>query len=89
MRKFRVKKGWTQPELARRLQLQGWSISTASLGKLEAGLRRVPDCELLFLAKVLGIALADLFPRGLPLKDIGPRFQTGDRRAIFPMRAEK
>jgi transcriptional regulator with XRE-family HTH domain len=89
VRKFRIKKGWTQSVLAQKLQLQGWSISVGSLGKLEAQLRRVPDCELLFLAKVLGINFSDLLPRNLPLKQLGPKFQAGTRLAVFPARGER
>jgi transcriptional regulator with XRE-family HTH domain len=89
VRKFRNRKAWTQATFARRLQLQGWSISQASLGKLEAQLRRVPDCELLFLAKVLGVAVGDLLPKNPPLKQIGPQFQGGKRMALFPARGEK
>jgi|SRR5665213_1730103 len=88
-RKFRNKKGWTQSILAQKLQLQGWDISVNSLGKLEAQLRRVPDCELMFLAKVLGVNIKEFFPRNAALKQLGPAFQTGKRLAIFPTRAEK
>lgn len=89
VRKFRNSKGWTQPVLARKLQLQGWDIGTGSIGKLEAQLRRVPDCELMFLAKVLGVSIVDLFPKGMALKQLGPKFQSGKRLAVFPTRAEK
>ena len=89
VRKVRNAKGWTQSILAQKLQLQGWSISTGSLGKLEARLRRVPDGELLFLAKVLSVAVNDLFPKGVRLKEFGPRFQTNHRMAVFPTRSEK
>jgi transcriptional regulator with XRE-family HTH domain len=68
VRRFRVRKGWTQPVLAQKLQLRGWNISTGSLGKLEAQLRRVPDCELMFVAKVLGVSISDLFPKNASLK---------------------
>jgi transcriptional regulator with XRE-family HTH domain len=88
VRGLRAKKGWTQSELAEKLQLQGWNISLGSLGKLEAQLRRVPDCELMFLAKVLGVPIADLFPKNPPLKQIGPKFRTGKRAAVFPARGE-
>ena len=88
VRKFRVRKGWTQPVLAQKLQLQGWNISTGSLGKLEAQLRRVPDCELMFVAKVLGVSIPDLFPKNALLKQLGPQFQSGERLAVFPTRAE-
>jgi len=89
VRRFRDRKGWTQAVLAQKLQLQGWSISIGSLGKLEAQLRRVPDCELMFLARVLGVSMGDLFPRNMPLKQLGPKFQTGKRIAVFPARGEK
>ena len=89
VQRLRVRKGWTQPVLAQKLQLQGWSVSTGSVGKLEAGLRRVPDCELMFLARVLGVSVSDLFPKGLSLKQLGPHFQSGRRLAVFPTRTEK
>src|SRR6266511_3481507 len=89
VRKFRVRKDWTQSVLAQKLQLQGWSISIGSLGKLEAKLRRVPDCELMFLARVLGVSIGDLLPRNLPLKQLGPKLQSGSRIAVFPARGEK
>ncbi len=89
VRILRVRKGWTQPVLAQKLQLQGWSVSTGSVGKLEAQLRRVPDCELVFLARVLGVSVSDLFPKGMPLKQLGPQFQSGRRLAIFPARSEQ
>ena len=90
VRKYRNLKGWTQSALARKLQLQGWSISVGSLGKLEAQLRRVPDCEIIFLAKVLGVSTASLFPRIKSLRQLGPQFQSGGKRlAVFPTRSEK
>jgi transcriptional regulator with XRE-family HTH domain len=75
VRKLRTQKGWTQEVLAQKLQLQAWDISRTSLAKLESQLRRVPDCELLFLASVLGVAIGDLFPANLNLKRIGPELR--------------
>ncbi len=72
VRQFRHKKGWTQEILAVKLQLQGWDVSRESVAKLEAQFRRVPDCELLFLAKVLGVKLTDLFPTHLNLRKLAP-----------------
>jgi transcriptional regulator with XRE-family HTH domain len=89
VRKHRNKKGWTQAVLARKLQLQGWDISVNSLGKLEAQLRRVPDCELMFLAKVLKIDCKELFPKNAALNELGPAFQSGKRLAIFPARGDR
>jgi transcriptional regulator with XRE-family HTH domain len=89
VRKWRTRKGWFQERLASKLQLQGWSVSRHSLAKLELGLRRMPDCEVLFLARVLGVNVNLLFPRELTLKRLGPAFQSGARLALFPTRAEK
>lgn len=63
VRRFRTEKGWSQEMLAAKLQVAGWDVSRGSLAKLEAQFRRVPDCELLFLAKVLGVDLPDLLPK--------------------------
>jgi transcriptional regulator with XRE-family HTH domain len=89
VRKRRVKKGWSQETLATKLQLRGWSISRDSLASLELQRRRVPDCEMLYLARVLGVRLEDLFPKNLPLSKIGSQFQSGGKLAIFPTRAEQ
>lgn len=75
IRKLRSQRGWTQEVFAQKLQLAGWDVSRTSLAKLEAKLRWVPDCELLFLAKVLSVQLKDLFPPNLELKKLGPQFR--------------
>ena len=89
VRKWRMKKGWSQDVFATRLQLRGWNISRDSLASLESQRRRVPDCEILYLARVLGIRLDDLFPKNLPLNKTGSQFQSAGKLAIFPTRAEK
>jgi transcriptional regulator with XRE-family HTH domain len=89
VRKWRLKKGWSQEFLATKLQLRGWNISRDSLASLESQRRRVPDCELLYLARVLGVRLDDLFPKNLPMSKLGEQFQAGQKLAIFPTRAEK
>src|SRR5436309_9649399 len=81
VKKWRTRKGWSQETLARKLQLHGWSISRNSLAKLELRLRRVPDCEIIFLAKALGVHYGELFPKNLALKKLGPAFQSGRRIA--------
>jgi transcriptional regulator with XRE-family HTH domain len=89
VRKWRKKKSWSQEALATKLQLRGWNISRDSLASLELQRRRVPDCEMLYLARVLGVRLEELFPKNLPLNKIGAQFQSGQKLAIFPMRAEQ
>ena len=70
VRKFRTGKNWTQVALATKLQGEGWDVSRESIAKLEAQFRRAPDCELLFLSKVLDVAVLDLFPAKLNLKKL-------------------
>src|SRR2546423_3352855 len=77
VRRLRMKKGWSQEKLATKLQLRGWNISRDSVASLELQRRRVPDCELLFLSRVLGVGTEYLFPKNLSLKTTGPRFQCG------------
>ena len=89
VRKFRTRKGWTQETLARKLQLLGWSISRESLARLELQARRVPDCELVFMAKALGVSLQELFPKNIKFRQLGPQFQSGERLSLFPMRGDK
>ena len=89
VRKWRNKKGWSQETLAARLQLRGWNVGRDSIASLESGRRRVPDCEILFLARALGVDLKDLFPKGVALSKIGPQFQSGAKLALFPTRAER
>ncbi len=89
VRKWRAKKGWSQEFLATKLQLRGWSISRDSVASLELQRRRVPDCEMLFLARVLGVALEELFPASVPLGKVGPQFQSGGKLSVFPTRSEK
>ena len=72
VRLFRNQKGWTQETLAAKLQVEGWDVSRESLAKLESQFRRVPDCELLFLARVLSVEVMTLFPTKLDLKKLDP-----------------
>jgi transcriptional regulator with XRE-family HTH domain len=88
VRKWRMKKGWSQEKFAAKLQLRGWNISRDSLASLESQRRRVPDCEILYLARVLGIRLEDLFPKNLLMGKVGAQCQAGHKLAIFPMRSE-
>ena len=65
IRKLREQKGWTQDELAVKVQLFGWDTSRLSVTRLENQERRVPDVELFVFARVLGVTADDLFPRNL------------------------
>lgn len=63
VRRARSRLEMTQEDLATKLQLAGWDVSRASLAKIEAQLRWVADAKLYLLADVLGVAMADLFPK--------------------------
>lgn len=46
----------TQEDLATRVQLENWSISRSGIAKIELGLRKVTDVELLALASALDVS---------------------------------
>jgi transcriptional regulator with XRE-family HTH domain len=75
VRKLRDAKGWTQEQLAQRLQRIGWDVSRISVSKLEAQIRRVPDGEVLFVARVLKTRTDELFPKQLDLAAVGQTFR--------------
>jgi len=62
VRDLRMKASLSQEAFAARLQLAGWDLSRAGLSKIEAGLRRVNDAEVWFLAKTLAVTVAELYP---------------------------
>ena len=63
VRKCRLRRGWTQNDLAIKLQLFGWDTSRESISALENQRRRVPDLEIYVLGKVLGLRIEEFFPR--------------------------
>lgn len=86
MRKLRLEKGWTQNQLAVKLQIFGWDTSRESVAKLEHQRRRAPDLELFVLAKVLSAKLEDFFPRNLraKIKDLWPDYRAKLSRGQLP-----
>jgi transcriptional regulator with XRE-family HTH domain len=86
IRKFREQKGWTQGELAAKLQLVGWDTSRESVPRLETQDRRVPDLELFVIAKVLGVTADELFPRNLrgKIKTLWPHYRVKLSRGQLP-----
>ncbi len=65
VRRLRVEQGLTQDAFAARCQLAGWDLSRETLSKIEVGLRRVNDAEVMMLAKVLGCEFKDMFPANI------------------------
>jgi transcriptional regulator with XRE-family HTH domain len=59
---MRNSRGWTQAELAAKVQIAGLDLDRADIGKIESQLRSLYDYELFLLAGVLGVTPADLNP---------------------------
>ena len=57
IRDCREKNGWSQADLARRLQLAGWDIDPSTLNRIEKKTRSLTDFELMLIARVLKISL--------------------------------
>ena len=62
LRRARTAAGLSQEQLAARLQIAGWDIGRATYAKIELGMRRVADAELVVLAHALKVAPAELLP---------------------------
>lgn len=60
VRKLRVASSLTQEQLAARCQTFGWDVTRGTLAKIEAGVRRLNDAEVVVLAKCLKVSIADL-----------------------------
>jgi transcriptional regulator with XRE-family HTH domain len=86
VRRLREERGWTQDQLAAKLQLFGWDTSRDSVTRLETQGRRVPDLELFVLAKVLSVTSDDLFPRNLrgKIKALWPHYRAKLSRGQVP-----
>lgn len=61
IRKLRNERGWTQEELAAKLQLKGWDCTRSWLAKIEAQQVYVKDFELLYFCAVFHTRLDDLY----------------------------
>ncbi len=57
IRRVREARGWSQDDLARRLQLAGWGVDRTLIARIELRTRCITDMELLALAKMFGVKL--------------------------------
>jgi len=63
VRRLRIDRGWTQDNLAAKLQLAGLQgFDRVVVAKIESQLRSVFDYEAAVIARVLGVTLDDLLP---------------------------
>lgn len=60
IRRARYQRGWSQANLATRLQLQGLDLRRSAVGKIEARIRVVPDYELMVILKVFGLTCEEM-----------------------------
>jgi len=63
IRTIRMEKHWTQNRLAKELQSAGLNKSRVAVARIESQMVHVYDFQLLYIAKVLGVAPLDLFPK--------------------------
>ena len=63
IRTIRMERHWTQNRLAKELQRAGLNKSRVAVARIEAQMVHVYDFQLVFIAKVLGVAPLDLFPK--------------------------
>jgi transcriptional regulator with XRE-family HTH domain len=67
IRKLRVAGSLTQEQLAARCQTAGWDVTRGTLAKIEAGVRRLNNAEVVVLAKCLKVGVSDLLD-GFPFQ---------------------
>ncbi|EGQ7868628.1 XRE family transcriptional regulator [Vibrio parahaemolyticus] len=63
VRKLRKQQKLTQEQLSARCNVIGLDISRGTLAKIEAGVRKVIDLEIVQLAIALRVEESDLFPK--------------------------
>lgn len=77
VRKIRMASDLSQEALAAKCQAAGWDVSRGTFAKIEAGLRRVNDAEVVILAKVMRLTVADLL-EGFPVREVVAVVRQGD-----------
>ena len=60
IRELREAAGLSQEELAAKLQLSGLTLTQKAISRIETGDRIVPDFELVYFSKVLGVSVEAL-----------------------------
>src|SRR5712691_3649339 len=90
IRKFRNQRGWTQEELATKLQLKGWDCTRSWLAKVEAQLVYVKDFELLYFCAVFDRHLQEFYGTLSPSKaDLKRRSQQQIKRPRLQRKAPR
>ena len=63
VRYYRERNGWTQEELAARMQVKGCDLTRAAIGQIEIGYRMTSVYEIDLFAEVLGVDYNALFAK--------------------------
>ena len=61
IRDLREKRGWTQGQLAARLQTEGCDVTRSALAKIEVGQRHLYSHEIKVLKEVFSVSFDELF----------------------------
>jgi transcriptional regulator with XRE-family HTH domain len=80
VRKIRYRLGLKQKDLAAKLEVAGWAIDRAGVAKIEARVVKVSDFQQIYLARVLSVTLAELFPPIPPSERVDQTIQKLLRR---------
>lgn len=70
--KIRMQKGFTQRQLAARMQVYGSEIDRSKISKIEAGIRSIDDLDLWHLSLALGVGVEVFFQGIKPLLRMNP-----------------
>jgi transcriptional regulator with XRE-family HTH domain len=65
VRRLRNQRGWSQEQLAAKLQIAGWDVSRNGLAKIETRIQWMRDYQLAYLLNVFRVDYADLYPTSL------------------------
>jgi transcriptional regulator with XRE-family HTH domain len=76
IRELRIKRGWTQNHLARKLCSLGRKVSRSAVGRMERTEMGISDCDLVFLAEALKTDVPDLFPADATAETIPEKIQS-------------
>ena len=89
--RLRYQRRWSQEELAGRLYDAGWLAATRStVSKIEGGTIYVHDFQVSWLAAVLGVPEAALYPRfdsGKQIQEAILSFIYNEKRGLVPLSA--
>lgn len=66
IRRLRLRLEITEAAFADRLSAEGWKATAEDVSAIENQQRTVSDVEILYLARVLGVDLGDLFSGAAP-----------------------